>query len=139
MLSRNIPLIFMTMNYGSANFDAVDVLSGKLNYSDIELGNVSKTADISVNYGDVEINNKNNNFELIKVQANYSDIELSLNETMSFSYDITLLYGDINNDLMEKHARRITEKSYQTCMSGNINDADQQHKIIINGNYSDVE
>ena len=135
----NVNNASLIMNYGGANFNAVDVLSGKLNYSDIELGNVIKTADININYGDVEINNKSNNFELIKVQANYSDIELSLNETMSFSYDITLLYGDINNDLMEKHARRITEKSYQTYMSGNINDADQRHKIIINGNYSDVE
>ena len=81
----------------------------------------------------------NNDFELIKVQANYSDIELLLNETMNFSYEVTLLYGDINNDLIEKYARRITEKSYQTYMSGNINDADQRHKIIINGNYSDVE
>jgi hypothetical protein len=135
----NVNKVLLTMNYGSANFDAVDVLSGKLNYSDIELGNVSKTADISVNYGDVEINNMNNDFELIKVQANYSDIELLLNETMRFSYEVTLLYGDINNDLIEKYARRITEKSYQTYISGNINDSEGKHKIIINGNYSDVD
>lgn len=135
----NVNKVLLTMNYGSANFDAVDVLSGKLNYSDIELGNVAKTADISVNYGDVEINNMNNDFELIKVQANYSDIELLLNETMRFSYEVTLLYGDINNDLIEKYARRITEKSYQTYMSGNINDSEGRHKIIINGNYSDVD
>jgi Txe/YoeB family toxin of Txe-Axe toxin-antitoxin module len=81
----------------------------------------------------------NNDFELIKVQANYSDIELLLNETMRFSYEVTLLYGDINNDLIEKYARRITEKSYQTYMSGNINDSEGKHKIIINGNYSDVD
>ena len=135
----NVNNVLLTMNYGNANFDAVDVLSGKLNYSDIELGNVAKTADISVNYGDVEINNMNNDFELIKVQANYSDIELLLNETMNFSYEVTLLYGDINNDLIEKYARRITEKSYQTYMSGNINDSEGKHKIIINGNYSDVD
>lgn len=130
--------ISMTMNYGSAKFDAVDILSGKFNYSDIELGNVAKTADIYINYGDVEINDMNNNFELIKVQANYSDIELTLNETMSFSYDINLIYGDIKNDVFEKHAKRITEKKYQTSMIGNINDEDQQHKITIRGNYSDV-
>ena len=41
--------------------------------------------------------------------------------------------------LIEKYARRITEKSYQTYMSGNINDSEGKHKIIINGNYSDVD
>lgn len=134
----NVNKASINMNYGSANFNAVDVLDGKFNYSDIELGNVTKTAYININYGDVEINNMNNDFELIKVQANYSDIELSLNETMSFFYDISLLYGDVKNDVLEKYAKRITEKNYRTSMIGNINDENQQHKIIISGNYSDV-
>ena len=134
----NVNEASITMNYGSAKFDAVDVMSGKFNYSNIKLGNVEKTVDISMNYGDVKINDKNNNFEQIRVQANYSDIELSLNETMSFSYDITLLYGDIKNDILEKHAKKIIEKNYQTSMTGNVNDEDQLHKIVISGNYSDV-
>ena len=127
----NVNEASITMNYGSAKFDAVDVMSGKFNYSNIKLGNVEKTVDIS-------INDKNNNFEQIRVQASYSDIELSLNETMSFSYDITLLYGDIKNDILEKHAKKIIEKNYQTSMTGNVNDEDQLHKIVISGNYSDV-
>lgn len=134
----NVNKALITMNYGSANFDSVDVLNGKFNYSDIELGYVAKTADININYGDVEINNMNKDFELIKVQANYSDIELTLSEMMSFSYDINLLYGDVENDVFEKHARRIIEKNNQTYMTGNVNDEEQQHKIIISGNYSDV-
>lgn len=134
----NVNEASITMNYGSAKFDAVDVMSGKFNYSNIKLGNVEKTVDISMNYGDVKINDKNNNFEQIRVQASYSDIELSLNETMSFSYDITLLYGDIKNDILEKHAKKIIEKNYQTSMTGNVNDEDQLHKIVISGNYSDV-
>lgn len=134
----NVKKALITMNYGSANFDAVDVLDGKFNYSDIELGYVAKTADININYGDVEINNMNNDFELIKVQANYSDIELTLSETMSFSYYINLLYGNIENDILEKHARKITENNYRTYMIGDVNDENQQYKIIISGNYSDV-
>ena len=135
----NVNEALINMNYGSAKFDAVNILNGKLNYSDLELGNVEKTVDISTNYGDVEINSMSDNFELIKVQANYSDIDLSLNEMMSFSYDISLLYGDIKNDILEKHARKIIEKNYQMSMIGNLNDEDQRHKIIISGNYSDVE
>ena len=128
------------MNYGSVKLDNVNRLIGELNYSDINVNNIEKYADIYVNYGDVTVNKISQAFESMKVQLNYSDIILNLTEDMSFTYDIKLLYGDIENDLLEKYAKRIVETKVNTkTMTGNINDSEGKHKIIINGNYSDVE
>ena len=135
----NMNKALINMNYGSAKLDAVNILNGKFNYSDIVLGNVTQSADIDINYCDAKVSNMSDSFELIKMNTNYSDIELHLDEKLSFSYDITLLYGEIKSDMLEKHARKITEKNYQKHISGNINDEEQQHKIVIKGNYSEVE
>ena len=134
----DIAKAIIKMNYGGTKLDNVSFLNGEFNYSDIAIGNIARTADININYGDLEINSMDEDFEQIKIQTNYSDMELLLDETMTFSYDITLLYGDIKSDMLEKHARKITEKNYQTHMSGDINDEERRHCIIINGNYSDV-
>lgn len=135
----NVNNASINMNYGSAKLDAVAYLNGKFNYSDVEIGSVGKTADININYGDIKVNNDSTDFELIKVNANYSDIDLHLDDAMSFSYDVTLLYGNVKNGLMENHAKRITEKNYQLYMTGNVNDGNNQHQIIIIGNYTDVK
>ena len=128
------------MNYGSVKLDNVNRLIGELNYSDINVNNIEKHADIYVNYGDVTVNKISQDFESMEVQLNYSDIILNLTEDMSFTYDIKLLYGDIENDLLDKYAKRIVETKVNTkSMTGNINDSEGKHKIIINGNYSDVE
>ena len=121
------------------------LLEGKQHYNS---GNYKKAKECfvyvknecGVNYGDVTVNKISQAFESMKVQLNYSDIILNLTEDMSFTYDIKLLYGDIENDLLEKYAKRIVETKVNTkTMTGNINDSDGKHKIIINGNYSDVE
>ncbi len=137
---ENVNNAMIKMNYGSANLNSVNFLSCTLNYSDIDIDNIVKIADISLNYGDVNVNKISQELQSMNIQMNYSDIKLNLTEEMSFSYDIRLLYGDIENDLLEKYAKRIVETKVNTkTMSGDINDSEGKHKITISGNYSDVE
>lgn len=107
-------------------------------YGDVKIENLNGKLKFSANYSDLNVESISKDFELIDIKANYSDIEIKLNEGHSFTYDIELLYGSsYSGDLLEKHATKIINKDSKSIIVGNYKDSEQSHKLTVRGSYSD--
>lgn len=124
--------------YTDADIKNVNEIHIDDSYGDVKIDNLNGKLKFSANYSDLNVESISKDFELIDIKANYSDIEINLNEEHSFTYDINLLYGSsYSGDLLEKYATRIINKDSKSIIIGNYNDPEQRHKLSVRGSYSD--
>ncbi len=130
----------LDMMYSDIEIEEVNDIVFNSNYDDIKINNLQNNISYSGNYSDVFIENISQNFEQIKIKANYSTIKLKLTESHHFNYNINLPHnGSIsyNNNILEDYATKIIDKDSQYSIVGDYKDADNKHTLIISGSYSD--
>ncbi len=127
------------VNYSDAHFDEVEEVKINNSFSDVEVDYLIKKITINSNYGDIEINKVNSDFELIDIHSKFADTEIHLNENQSLSYDIKISHGSITNNIFKEKANRYIKEDDKITAIGNINDNDKLHNIKIDALYGDVE
>ena len=108
-------------------------------YSDVEIDRLLKKINFVSDYGDIEIDNVDRDFELIDINANYADADITLSDGNSFSYDISVTYGDINNYYLKDKSTRYIKEDNMISLKGNFNDATKAHYISIDLRYGDLD
>lgn len=108
-------------------------------YSDVEIDRLLKKINFVSDYGDIEIDNVDRDFELIDINANYADADITLSDGNSFSYDISVTYGDINNYYLKDKSTRYIKEDNMTSLKGSFNDATKAHYINIDLRYGDLD
>ena len=96
-------------NYGDIKINDAKDLNASLNYSDINLGILSGSAVLKLNYaGGFKIGSLDKNFKSLNINANYSDVNLGFNNNTAFNFDISTSYSSFKYD---KGNVTITRKS----------------------------
>lgn len=108
-------------------------------FSDVEIDHLLKKIKFSSQYGDVEINKVDLDFELIDIVSQFSDVEIVLSEEHKFSYNLTATSGDIGNNELKDNAKRYIKEDNKIMIIGNYNDGSNANQINIEAKYGDIE
>lgn len=125
--------------YSEVKLGKINSLTADSQFGEIDIDLLTKKSIITSKYGDIEINNLDENFELIDIISEFSDVEIYLSENHNFSYDISASFGDIKNKIIKDKATRYIKETNKTTIIGNINDSDNTHQINVKVNFGDVD
>lgn len=135
---RYVERSYIDIAYGDVEIDNAVNLNIDMAYGDADLG-VTRGLQADLAYSDLSCVCLDKDFEEINVSASYSDIKLNMAKTQGFSYEISTMYGDIESKKLKDNATRLIKENYRERIVGNFNDKDNNHRIILDGMYSDIE
>lgn len=86
-------------NYGSIKLTESNNINANLNYCDADLGKLDGSAILKANYlGNLKITSFDKDFKSLNINSNYSNIDLSFGNNMSFNFDVTTTYAGFKYD-----------------------------------------
>ena len=89
--------VTLSCNYGSVKAENVNGLNGNLNYCSANIGSLSGTSTLSMNYaGGFKINSLAKDFKSLNINSNYSTISLAFEDNSSFNFDVRTTYASLS-------------------------------------------
>ena len=111
---KKVELIKFNADYGSMNVDKLKRIVGNGDYISVKLGQVFQSAELTLNYGNLDIDKVIKGAGEIKITSNYSGIKLGYAEDHPFQFNINASYGNVKG--MENFE---VNKQNQTSNSNN--------------------
>ena len=125
-------------NYNELSVDEATEVYLDGNYTDINLGTITHHIDFRGNYGDLRVRRLAAGFEAVKIDANYSDIEIDVDEDAGYILDLSSRYGDISAPTSDLSPRDINREGSSESVRG-TKAGKGSGKITISTNYGDIE
>ena len=106
-------------------------------YSDFEINKLYNKLSLDLKYSNVELNDIDTDFELIKINLKYGKARLIIPEGLSYNLKAEAAYGSINHPNKRNLSKIIegTESRYWGIVGSETN---PKAKIIINSKYGNV-
>ncbi len=122
--------------YSDLNIRNVKDVSVEGRYSDMLFRSVKKSGVIDSKYGDIEINQLLSGFDLLKVNASYSDVEVEVESGADYNVVFDISYGDLDMPSMYLLENDIgnTSKYYR----GFVGSEESHSEMSIVNRYGDI-
>ncbi|NQX81718.1 MAG: hypothetical protein HRT66_06960 [Flavobacteriaceae bacterium] len=89
-----IKKIDFKLEYGSVKLEKCSTLKGSGEYMDVVIDELYNSLEIVMEYGNFKIKKLSEDFRLVKVHSEFTDIKIGVNELNSFNFDIDLSYAN---------------------------------------------
>lgn len=112
---KKVELIQFNADYGSMNVDKVKRIVGNGDYISIKLGQVFQSAEIDLDYGNLEIEKVIKGAGDIKISTDYAGVKIGYAEDHPFQFTVNSSYGSVKgmeNFEVDKQNQSSTNKSY---------------------------
>ncbi len=112
---KKVELIQFNADYGSMNVDKLKRIVGNGDYISIKLGQVFQSAEIDLDYGNLEIEKVIKGAGDIKISTDYAGVKIGYAEDHPFQFTVNSSYGSVNgmeNFEVDKQNQSSTNKSY---------------------------
>lgn len=122
--------------YGDLAIKTADKINGTGNYSDVNVGYVDNSLNITCNYGDLNVSKLGKGVKNVSVNATYSDIKVKYDDALAFDFELSGSYSDITG----VGGLKITEKSERSTSSTykGYNKTSGSARIYIKTMYGDI-
>ena len=130
--------VYLDGNYNELSVERVGAVYLDGNYTDINLGTVNRSVRFDGNYGDLQIKRLASGFELVKIDASYSDIEIDVDDDAGFILDLRARYGDIDAPTNALSPRNVGSEDSSEYVKG-TKSGTGNGRIEISTNYGDIE
>ncbi len=130
--------IMLTMTkYDEWKIGKIIGFSATSRYSEIEIGYLSKTLILDGNFGELEIDKTGAKFEKINLDVKYTDCELNIDESASYTLKADASFADIEMD-KSRFKGTYHSKMMNLSLDGTIG-TNPTGKVVIETAYGDVE
>lgn len=106
-------------------------------YSDMEFGAVNGSLVVDTKYGDIDVDMVGKNFELIKIEGGYSDIDVVVDNGANYKIDLSASYGDISFPRIS--VTDADNEGSSQFIRGYVADQNSTNEIIIESRYGDID
>ena len=130
---------YLNVNYTDTYLKKVKEITIDNSFSDVEIDHLLNEIKFTSKYGDIEINKVDTNFHLIDIKSSYSDVDIVISEDHKFSYNLSALYGDIENKALKDNARRYIKEDNKIKITGSHNDDTGTHQINVEVQYGEID
>ncbi|MDA3866543.1 MAG: hypothetical protein PF489_07330 [Salinivirgaceae bacterium] len=134
---QKINVLNMSMTkYDEWEIQQIVNLNATARYTEFEIGALSKKIILDANFGELDIEQTNKNFELIQLNTKYTDCELNIESGASYKLDAKGAYSDISYDGDLNGTYH--DKSLSVLISGTIGKS-PTGKVVIDTEFGDIE
>lgn len=123
-------------------FDEIEIseitdLYARSNFSEIEIDILKNSLEIDSDYGELSINYVAKDFKFIKIDSNNAGIEIEMDESASYDFEVVTRYGDfyIENERSFSKDKLSFNSFRYTGTVGSSNGGE----VIIDSSYASVE
>jgi len=130
----------ITQRYGDLDLRKVNVLVGTIEFSNLDLDFIGKSADLNLKYsGNAELGTITSAVEMLKINANFSTIYMKFDETANLDFDAHLKFGDLrlNNKYMKEYVKSNKDNTNNYDYKGKIGNGTGGN-LLITTSYSNV-
>ncbi len=128
---------------GTSKYDSFDI--GNANnivldaqFSDFEIDIISNKLELDSEYGDFEVGNFSAGFELIRIDNDFGDIDIEIDENASYHLSAKCDFCDV--EFNSNNSVNTKESTFSNNYKGNVgSDKNTKSKIIVKSSYGDVE
>ena len=134
---KKVELIQFNADYGSMNVDKLKRIVGNGDYISVKLGQVFQSAELNLDYGNLEIEKVIKGAGEIKITTDYAGVKLGYAADHPFQFNVNSSYGSVNgmdNFEVDKQNQTSTSKSY----SGYHLNNSARSTITIKSNYAGI-
>lgn len=113
----------ISQRYGDLDIRKVNTLVATVEFSNIDLDVIGKSADLNLKYsGNAELGTITSAVEMIKVNANFSTVYMKFDETANLDFDAHLKFGDLklNNRFMKEYVKSAKDNTNNYDYKGKI-------------------
>ena len=125
-------------NYNELSVDEATTVYLDGNYTDINLGTVTESLEFRGSYGDLRVRRLASGFRTVNIEANYSDIEVDVDDEAGYTLDLNARYGDISAPTTDLSPRNVGKEGSSEHVRG-TKAGKGSGKITIATNYGDIE
>lgn len=105
-------------------------------YSEFEINSIVNKIIFNGNFGELEVDIIHSNFEIVKIEASYTDCELNIAPNASYAIEAQGSFADI--DVPDRFKGSIQEKSLSIEVNGVVGDK-PKGKVYIDTSFGDVD
>lgn len=134
---RKIEYLKFNCDYGSLTVDKVKKIEGNADYLNTQIGQVHQSLDLSLDYGNVEIEKIVKGAGSIKIDSDYAGVKVGYAEDQAFNFNIDATYGSVNG-LDGFNIQKQRQESNQKSYSGYYINASNSASIDIKSNYAKI-
>lgn len=133
----DIALVKAELGYSDFSLSSTLDASVEGRYSDMDFGIVNGSLVLDSKYGDIEIDMVGKNFELIKIDGAYSDIDIVVENDASYKLDLSVAYGDISFPRI--HVTDADNEGTSQFIRGYVGHQNATREIIVESRYGDID
>lgn len=128
----HIEAIDIKSSYGKLEIDEIDELSGKADFSGFQIGKLNKRLDMKVTYasGKFRIDDVSPDFELISIDSEFSQLELSLPGGLSAQLKTYHSFGSLKMDYKDYYFKKEVEKDFSKEYQGWVGKGENAKALI---------
>ncbi len=130
----------ITQKYGDLELRKVNTLVGSVEFSNVDLDYLGKSADLHLKYAsNADLGVISSSVELLKINASFSTVYLKFDDTANQDFEAHLKYGDIklNNQYMKDYVKNTNQNNSSSDYKGKIGKGGNGN-LLINSNYTTV-
>jgi hypothetical protein len=130
----------ITQKYGDLELRKVNTLVGNIEFSNVDLDYLGKSADLHLKYAsNADLGVISSSVELLKINASFSTVYLKFDDTANQDFEAHLKYGDIklNNQYMKEYVKNTNQHNSSSDYKGKIGKGGKGN-LLINSNYTTV-
>ena len=137
--SKFVKIEYLKFNcdYGSLKVDKVKKLEGNADYLNTQIGQVHQSLDLSLDYGNVEIEKIVKGARSIKIDSDYAGIKVGYAQDQAFNFNIDATYGSVNG-LDGFNIQKQRQESNQKSYSGYYMNSNTSSTLDIKSNYAKI-
>lgn len=124
---------------GKVDVENISVVTGTSKFTDLNFGHLETKIDLSIQYGNCEIDKISGDFTLISVRNKYGDVSVNIPAGTSYSLDADLKFCDLDfpedqTNLKQKIITN-TSKSFKGIVGKNPN---PEARVIVKSEFGNV-
>ena len=133
----DIAIVKAELGYSDLELSSALDVSVEGRYSDMNLGFVNRSLVVDTKYGDVDVDMLGKNFELVRVEAAYSDIDMGVEDGANYKIDLSSSYGDISFPKM--FVTGGDNEGSSRSIKGHVGDENTKNEMQMVSRYGDID
>ena len=133
----NLSELRLLTKYANVRVNSADMAMVTAQYTDLKVNSIVQSLDADLSYGSLKINSLSRNFTAVNVVAQYTDVQVLVENGASFRFEAEGTHSDVKYPNGASVSRR-DESTYRTNVKGYVGDANAKGTIRTKLSYGGI-
>lgn len=126
-------------DYGSLKVNEAQHIKGNGDYLTVKVYELNKMFDVSSDYGSIKIYKLYDDFDLVKINGEYTGVKIGVAEDASFDFEATTSFASIKFEDLEVDYTLKEDKMSSKSYKGNVNGPTPNSILKVTSSYGGIK